>query len=166
MNTTDPRKAYRQNAVQSASVADVFIQAYDELSIALHSAALAVEARDIEKKTQDLNHALALLIHMQGGIDFERGGEVAHTLNRFYTLIRKEIFKASCRLDAEGLRQAAAHVMEVRKIWEEAQAITLRNESTLGSPVRQTAPVGKPPAITTRDATAAEPPSPSGSWTA
>ncbi len=166
MNTADPRKAYRQSAIQSDSVADIFIQAYDQLASLLHSAALAVKARDIKLKTRELDRALTLIVHLQGAIDFERGGEVAHTLNRFYVLIRREVFKASCRLDAEGLRQAAAHVMEVRNVWEQAQALTLRNESTQASPAPHAAQRGNPPMAASPDPFAAEPAPQSGGWTA
>ncbi len=166
---TDPRKAYRQSAIHTESTADIFIAAYDQLASLLHSAALAVSARDIEKKTRDLDRALTILVHLQGALDFERGGQVAHTLNRFYVLIRREIFKASCRLDAQGLRQAAAHVTDVRKIWEQAQALTLRNESPQVFPAPPSAPAGKPSRSGSPSLFAAEPAPPSGQsgdWTA
>jgi flagellar secretion chaperone FliS len=125
MSTADPCKAYRQSAIHSESKADIFIQLYDQVSSHLHSAALAVEARDIPKKGAELSRALTILVHLQGALDLERGGEVALTLNQFYKLVRKEIFEGSVKLDAAVLRQAAAHVMEVRNIWDQAQALSL-----------------------------------------
>jgi flagellar secretion chaperone FliS len=129
MSTADPRKAYRQSAIQTESMADIFIQLYDQLSSWLYSAALAVEARDIHKKMADLSRALTILTHLQGALDFKRGGEVAVNLNQFYKLVRKEIFEGSVKLDPALLRQAAAHVIEVRNIWEQAQALTFRQEA-------------------------------------
>ncbi|HTV53602.1 MAG TPA: flagellar export chaperone FliS [Terriglobia bacterium] len=126
MSTADPCKAYRQSAIHSESTADIFIQLYDQLSSLLHSAALAIEARDIEKKTADIGRAFTILIHLQGALDFERGGEVAVNLNQFYKLVRNEASEGSFKLDAALLRQAAAHVGELRGIWEQAQALTLR----------------------------------------
>jgi flagellar secretion chaperone FliS len=125
MSTANPCKAYRQSAIHSESMADVFIQLYDQLSSLLHSAALAIEARDIEKKTADIGRAFTILIHLQGAVDFERGGEVAANLNQFYKLVRRELSEGSAKLDAGLLRQAAAHVGELRGIWEQAQALTL-----------------------------------------
>jgi flagellar protein FliS len=130
MNITDPRKAYRQSAIQTENMADVFIQLYDQLSGVLHSAALAIEARDIHKKIADVGRALTILVHLQGALNFERGGEVAVNLNQFYRLVRKEISEGSVKLDATLLRQAAAHIIEIRNLWEQAQALTLRQAAT------------------------------------
>jgi flagellar secretion chaperone FliS len=126
MNVSDPRKAYRQSAIHSENAADIFIQLYDQLASLLYSAATAVEARDIEKKTGDVSRALTILVHLQGAVDFQRGGEVGLNLNRFYKLVRREVSEGSVKLDAGRLRQAAAHVLEMRNLWDQAQALTLR----------------------------------------
>lgn len=122
--TVNASKAYRQQVIQTESMADIFVHAYDRLLGFLHAAAAATDIRDIEAKTLCVNQALDLLVHLQGALDFERGGEVAANLNRFYMLLRAEIFKGSARLDAGILRQAADHVVEVRRIWEQAQSVT------------------------------------------
>ncbi|MGH9405011.1 MAG: flagellar protein FliS, partial [Terriglobia bacterium] len=106
------------------SLPDVFIQAYNELSRLLYSAALAVERRDIQQKTADLNRALTIIVHLQSALDFEQGGEVAATLDRFYRLVQRDIVKASAQLDAVLLRQAAAYVLEIEKIWGQALALS------------------------------------------
>ena len=125
MEFTDPRKAYRQSAIQSESMADIFMQLYDQLSSVLYSAAVATEAGDIERKTADVSRALTILVHLQGALDFERGGDVALNLNYFYQLVRREVSEGSVKLDAATLRAAAAHVAEIRVVWEHAQALSL-----------------------------------------
>jgi flagellar secretion chaperone FliS len=133
MNISDPTKAYRQSAIQTESMADVFIQLYDQLASVLYSAALAVEARDIQKKTADVGRALTILIHLQGALDFEHGGEVAANLNQFYKLVRRKVSEGSVKLDAGLLRQAAAHVVELRNLWDQAQALTLQQQAATPS---------------------------------
>lgn len=121
--SVNPWTAYRQHAAVSASAAGVFIQCCDQVISLLHSAACATEARDIGKKTLDLNRALTLIVHLQGSLDFERGGEATQLLDRFYTLARGEIFKGSAQLDSGILRQVAAHFAEVRKVWEQSEKL-------------------------------------------
>lgn len=133
MTSGDPRKAYRITAINSESAADVFIQLYDQLAGLLHSAATAIDAGDIEKKTTVLSRAFTVLIHLQGALDFERGGEVALNLNQFYKLIRSEVSEGSVKLDANKLRQAAAHLGELRNVWEQAQDVTLRKAAAAPS---------------------------------
>ncbi|MGH9351140.1 MAG: flagellar export chaperone FliS [Terriglobia bacterium] len=167
MTLADPRKAYRHASIQGGSLPDVFIQAYDRVALLLHSAAGAIEARDIEKKTADLNLALEIIFRLQDALNFEKGGEVAQTLNLFYSLIWREIMKGSIKLDAGIIRQAAGHVAEVRKVWEQALA--------LSSAAAPDAVSAAPPNTHSHRPSAAavfptgplqEPSSPSGSWTA
>ena len=153
MNTSDPRKAYRQSAIHSENAADIFIQLYEQLSSLLYSAASAVEAQDIQKKTEELNRAFTILLNLQGALDFERGGEVALSLHHFYRLVRREISEGSVKLDAEKLRKAAGHVLEMRNLWEQAQAITDQHAAASpSSPVSTGRPLTDAAESASRDA--------------
>lgn len=162
---TDPRKAYRVAAIQGGSLPDVFIQAYDRVAVLLHSAASAIDSRDIEKKTVDLNRALEIIFHLQNALNLEKGGEVAQTLSSFYSLIWREVIKGSARLDAGVIRQAAAHVAEVRKVWERSLAISGPDEAPAAQSagVRPANPYAAPPppAMPPQDRS-----TPSNNWTA
>lgn len=137
----DLRKAYREASIEGGSLPDVFIQAYDRIAALLHAAAASIEARDVEKKTAELNRALEIVFHLQGALNFEKGGDVAQTLSRFYSLIWREIMKGSAKLDAGTLRLAAAHVAEVRKVWEQSLAISAQSNPET---VKASAPVPAP----------------------
>lgn len=142
---TDPRKEYRTASIQGGSLPDVFIQAYDRIAVLLHSAASAIEAHDIEKKTVDLNRALEIIFHLQNALNLEKGGEVAQTLARFYSLIWREIIKGSAKLDGSVIREAAAHVAEVRKIWEQSLTITAAPAAPQASGARPANPYAASP---------------------
>jgi flagellar secretion chaperone FliS len=145
MATFDPLKAYRQHAARTDSVPDVVMYAYERLASYLHAAAQAAEARDIEKKTQEINNALTLLIHLEGALDFERGGDVALLLKRFYKLVRQEIAKGSAELNARVLREAAAHALEMRKVWEESLARSAGAVPSGNSATPVAKPLNSPP---------------------
>lgn len=162
--TTDPRKAYRQQLMQTESLPEIFVHAYDRVVGLLHSAAAATEARDISAKTLYLNQALDIMVHLQAALNFEQGGDVALSLNRFYTLVRQDIFKGSARLDAGILREAADHVVEVRKIWEQAQSLSAAANAANPAAAQQTSTLPRE-----SDAYAHEPASPANSsigWSA
>ncbi len=129
----DPFKSYRESAVYSFSTADIFIQCYDEVIRLLHSAARAIEAADIEKKTHDLNRVLAFIVHLQGALGFEPGGEAGQWLNHFYGLVRKQVFEASVQLRPDLLRQAARYFADVRKMWEELRAMDSANPAGISA---------------------------------
>lgn len=156
MKPPDAGKVYRQHLIQSESLPEIFIQAYDRIVTLLHAAASATEVRDIEAKTHHLNQAFDILGYLQGALDFERGGEVAAWLNRFYALLRRDMFKASVALDASALRQAADQTVAVRRIWEQAQGISAQAAAP-GMRQPQPVPSSNP---TLQNA------APSGSWSA
>ena len=164
--TTNATKAYRQQLIQTESLPDIFVHAYDRVVSLLHSAAAAIEKRNIEAKTLDLNRALNIIVYLQGALDFERGGEVARNLDRFYTLLRGEIFKGSARLDAGILRQAAGHVVEVRKIWERAQAVSLGTNAALAAPAQPSLSQSPIPATGSSAQDPSSQAGQSGSWSA
>lgn len=137
---TDPFKSYRENSVCGSSAADIYIQCYDEVIRLLYSAARAIEAGNIEKKTCDLNRALAFVVHLQAALDLAQGGVGAQWMQQFYILVRKQIFEGSARLSPDLLRQAAGYFAEVRKTWEEAQAMSSNTPASNPSPSPQSVP--------------------------
>lgn len=140
--SANPWTAYRQHVATSASAAGVFIQCYDQITGLLYSAIRAIEARDIERKTEDLNRALTIIVHLQGNLDREHGDETIHLLDRFYSLARAEIFKGSAKLDASILRQLAGQFAELRMLWERAEALAsqTRESSVSASSISPGAP--------------------------
>lgn len=121
---TDPYKIYRANTVRGSMAADIYVQCYDEVIRLLHSAARAIEAGDIERKTRDLNRVFAFIVHLQSAAAEVPGDESIQWLNQFYVLVRKQIFEGSARLSTDLLRQAAGYFADVRRTWEEARAMS------------------------------------------
>jgi flagellar protein FliS len=93
------------------------VMLYDGAIKFLRLAAADIEARDIPKKAEHVNRALDILNYLQGILDFESGGSVAHTLDRLYTLVSMKVLRASATLDAGGMRSAAELLAPVRDSW-------------------------------------------------
>ena len=62
----NPARTYRQLSAQGASPVGVVVQAYDQIVSALGGAIRAMGDRNIEEKTRELNHALALISTFSG----------------------------------------------------------------------------------------------------
>jgi hypothetical protein len=54
----------------------------------------AIGAGDIEARTAALQHSLSVLEQLHGQLEFQKGGEVAQQLDRFYSIIRGKILEA------------------------------------------------------------------------
>jgi flagellar protein FliS len=93
------------------------VMLYDGAIKFLRLAATDIEAREIPKKAEHTNRALDILNYLQGILDFERGGDVALTLDSLYTLVSMKVLRASATLDAQAMRAAADLLMPVRDSW-------------------------------------------------
>jgi len=130
----NPARTYRQFAAQGATSLSLVVQAYDQIANSLCAAIRALEAYNIQKKTEDINHALLLISHLQNALDFKRGGEVARNLERFYAVQRSQILLASGQASPEMLREVVQQFMSMREAWQEVEKSTVSGAKARPTP--------------------------------
>jgi len=94
---------------------------YDGAITFLNRALAAVETGDIQKKSDNLKGALAIIVQLEGSLNFEQGGEVAQTLKAFYSYARAQALKASLENSVEMLRSLIQEFTTVRDAWREGE---------------------------------------------
>jgi len=122
--------SYRKTAVEGTSGFGLLIALYDTLAGNLSRAAEAQRRKDIEKRCQEVNHALLVIAHLEDWIDREGGGELAQKLIRFYAGLRKGLIEAQVKQSAEMLEQWMNAILGIRGTWQdlEARACTVLDE--------------------------------------
>jgi flagellar secretion chaperone FliS len=120
MNLKNPRLAYREAAVQSASSVELVIMLYDMLIEDIRGAIDALRENNVEKRGEELKHGMLVLQHLQGSLDFERGGEAAVGLERFYTMVRGKLMEAHLKSSLELMGEQIRVLLEVRDAWRES----------------------------------------------
>lgn len=90
---------------------------YDGAIKFLRLAAADIEANDLTAKAEHSNRALDIVSYLQSILDFEKGGEVAATLDIFYITLSVQILNASAQLDSRKMEQAAESLIPVREAW-------------------------------------------------
>ncbi len=90
---------------------------YDGAIKFLRLAAANIEAGDLVAKAEHSNRALDIVSYLQSILDFEKGGEVAATLDIFYLTLTVQILHASTQLDRRKMEQAAELLLPVREAW-------------------------------------------------
>jgi flagellar protein FliS len=116
-----PALIYRQFSVQGATPLGLVVMLYDGAIAFMHRAVAAMEAHDIQKKCNHLNRALAIIVQLEGSLNFEQGGEVAQTLKSFYVYSRAQALKANIENSPEILRSLIEKFATVREAWHEAE---------------------------------------------
>lgn len=148
---TDPRNAYRESAARGASAVRQVILLYEQVVEDLRRAVTAIEGNQIEDRTNAINHALVVVGHLQGSLNFDLGGDVARNLERFYTMLRGKLLEAQVQISKEILNEQIALILDLRDAWIEVERATT---------VQPTASK-EPPAVASDHA-----PGPTGEWNA
>jgi flagellar protein FliS len=127
-------QVYRQRAVETATPVGRVVLLYGAAIGSVRRAIDAIAAADVEKRVSEMNHVLAVLAELQGTLDFERGGEVARSLDRFYEAMRTRALQGSMCSSAETLELLATQLHQMREAWQivdrETAAAALRANSS------------------------------------
>jgi len=131
-----PAQAYRQLSVQAASPLGLVVMLYDGATTALLRAIDAIEAHDIERKCHHLNRALAIIVQLEGTLNFDEGGEIARNLQGFYAYSRAKMMKSNAENSVESLRPLIEYYTALRDAWKEGeQRLTIQESQGQDSSV-------------------------------
>ena len=119
----DAATAYRRSAAHQASPLRLVVLLYEQLVKDLQRAVACVESNDTEGRTQEIDHALAVVCQLQGTLDNERGGDVAVGLEQFYDLLRYSLLEAQVHVSKEILQKQIANLLILRDAWTEVERI-------------------------------------------
>jgi flagellar protein FliS len=136
---TSARTAYRENDVRGASPVRLVVLLYDQMIHDLTQAADAIEQNDIPLRARSINHAILVIGHLQSPLDFANGGKVAHDLNNFYNVLRKNLVQVQFFPSKDGMNQLITDVLAVREAWievgrDEKPSVTSAAQMVPGSP--------------------------------
>lgn len=111
--------AYRDVAVQTSSPTKLVIMLYEGSIRFLRESIAAIETKDLERKRQSVDRAVAIVQHLHDTLDMERGQEVAANLDRLYTYITGRILDGSSKLQTAPLEEAIKLLNTLLTAWEE-----------------------------------------------
>lgn len=111
------------------------VMLYDGAIKFLNQTAADIEINDLVAKAEHSNRALDIINYLHSILDFEKGGTVAESLDKFYRSLMVLILRASAELDPALMRRAADLLVPVRDAWEtNARNMT---EATLAVPPKE-----------------------------
>ncbi len=106
---------YQEVAVRSASPAQLVVMVYDHLLLNLRRTRLATEQGNVELRIASLDRARAALGELLGGLDTERGGEMAAQLGALYAFFLGELVDVGLRPSVARLDRVIAMAAELRE---------------------------------------------------
>jgi flagellar secretion chaperone FliS len=115
----EPGNAYRVQAVESASPAQLVLMLYDGVlgAIAASTRALASEPRDLATAHRELTRAQDIVLELQLSLDHEQGGEIARSLEGIYGFCIDKLTQANVKKDTYRLTDVTTFITELRDAW-------------------------------------------------
>jgi flagellar secretion chaperone FliS len=140
MKRTQTELTYLRAAVQNASAAGLVIILFDLLVGDLERVIVAMDQRDIEKRSDELKHAFLILQQLEGSLEMENGGQAAQHFSRFYSAVRAKLLEAHLKVDAGIVRRQIQLLLEVRQAWQQVEAPSLASPASQGVPAAAQSP--------------------------
>lgn len=126
--------SYGKIATTETNPLKQIVMLYDGAIKFLNLTAADIEANDLAAKAEHSNRALDIINYLQSILDFEKGGEVAVSLDNLYRSVTVLILRASAELDADLMRKAVECLAPVRDAWETNAQKTMPSAPVFDSP--------------------------------
>ncbi len=128
MMNNNPYAAYRTTQTVTASKTQLLVMLHDGAIRFLAQSAVAVKKKDYETKSINLNKAIAIVDHLWGTLDMERGGEIAENLERIFLYLRGRLLEFNVSDDLSIIKEVMQHLREIRSAWAivDSQTKTVR----------------------------------------
>jgi flagellar protein FliS len=92
---------------------------YEEVTRALGAVAGAMRSGDQALKSEKISRALTILFALESGLDYDKGGDISHTLANLYRGARKQIVAASLGDDPAPFLSVARNLGEIAAVWRQ-----------------------------------------------
>lgn len=119
MNPYAAPNAYRENAVMTASPAQLVVMLYDGAARFLKQAEVIATEGAWTDANERLNRADLIIDELLMTLDADRGGDIATQLQAIYVFCKRLLIDARLEHDVERIRRAAQLLGELRESWAE-----------------------------------------------
>jgi flagellar protein FliS len=110
---------YQEISVQTSSPAKLVVMLYEGGIRFLRQSIDAMQAKDLDRKRQSIDRAVAIIQHLHDTLDTAKGGQLAADLDKLYTYITSRILDGSAKLQTKPLEEAIKLLTTLLTGWEE-----------------------------------------------
>lgn len=113
---------YQQTHVMTSSGVQIVVLLYDAAVQSIELARRGIDTNNLHDKGRFLGRAISIIGELNSVLDFERGGDIAHSLHRIYEYILAELLAANARNNAHHLDGPLRCLTTLREGWREVAA--------------------------------------------
>lgn len=121
MNKNQYLKAYRKNAITSASPLQLVIMLYDGAIKNIEAGKNAMQKDDYFNQNKHLLKAQDIVNELTSAIDIEKGGEISTNLLSLYDFIFNSLVQSNIQDDPRPLDDCINILSQLRESWSELE---------------------------------------------
>ncbi len=104
---------------------------FDGLTESLSSAKGHIHNNAIEEKSKALSRAGRIVVGLQGALDFDRGGELAHNLNDLYAYVTRRLLHINAYNDLTALEEVQSLINDITDAWKTLPSLLGQSQLTV-----------------------------------
>lgn len=117
MSYANAANAYRKTQAEAGTPLELVVMLYDGALRFISQAQEAMARRDIKARHIALDKTLAIVCHLQGTLDIERGGPLAEELDRIYSYCSGRLLEGAAKNDPGALSEVTKLLANLRDAW-------------------------------------------------
>jgi flagellar secretion chaperone FliS len=125
---------YREVAVRTANPIQLVIMLYDAAICSLKEAREHIDHKNIAGRSRSINKCISIISELQSCLNLKAGGEIADSLNRLYSYMKRRIFCANVEQSIQPLAEIETLLENLRSAWIELSAQTRGNVDQPAAP--------------------------------
>jgi flagellar protein FliS len=90
---------------------------FNELLVAIEETSISIELDDLAARSASSSKALSILYVLNSSLDFEKGGEVALSLEQLYGWSRRQLIEAIKENSRERLANVYSSIADIADAW-------------------------------------------------
>lgn len=122
MNPYASPNAYRENAVMTASPAQLVVMLYDGAARFLKQAEIVATEGAWGDAGERMTRADMIIDELNITLDMEQGGDIAVQLQAIYVFCKRLLIEARLEKDVEKIKKTAELLAELRESWAQIAA--------------------------------------------
>lgn len=108
---------HTESAIDDASPHKLIQMLMNGFLMRVNAAKGAIERKDYQEKSIQISKAVGILGGLIGGLDLEKGGELAANLNNLYDYMNTQLLKASAENDTAILDEINGLMNQIQSAW-------------------------------------------------
>ena len=116
--------AYRDMEVLSAPPGRLVVIVYDFLIVHLRRTGIAIDAGNVELRSESIGKAMDAISELMGNLDMERGGDIARQLVSLYSFFLNSLVEIGRTNDKRLLARVTGQAMELRDAFAQISVLS------------------------------------------